>query len=104
MKQFLYYEGASTGSAYAGVDPYSGYPTTAYAYQTTAAPAGAPPGTAGQTSYASSYSSSPTATAYAYESRRSPPPPLTPTAAHYAPYDYASGTADIENSIIFIEF
>ncbi len=95
FNNFIFKLGASAGSAYAGVDPYSGYPTAAYAYQTSAAAAGAPPTTAGQTSYPPSYSSSPTAAGYAYDSRRSTPPPTTPTAAHYAPYDYASGTVNI---------
>jgi hypothetical protein len=94
--------GASAGSAYAGVDPYSGYPTAAYAYPTSAATAGAPPATSGQTSYPPSYSSSSTATGYAYESRRTPPPPTTPTAAHYAPYDYTSGTVNINESHIMV--
>lgn len=87
-----YPPGTPTGSAYASVDPYSGYPTTAYAYPTTAA-AGAPPATAGQAPYPPSYSASATAAGYAYDSRRSTPPPTTPTAAHYAPYDYTSSAA-----------
>jgi len=99
----LYRLGASAGSAYAGVDPYSGYPAAAYAYPTTATTAGAPPATAGQTSYPPSYSSSPTTAGYTYDSRRSTPPPTTSTAAHYATYDYASGAAGIYNSHILIE-
>ncbi len=84
--------GASAGSSYASVDPYSGYPTTAYAYPPSGAAAAAPPTASGQPAYAQSYGSSPTTAGYAYDSRRATPPPTTPTGAHYAPYDYASGT------------
>ena len=95
--------GASTSSAYTGVDPYTGYPTTAYAYPPTATTAGAPP-TSGQTSYPPSYSSSPT-TGYAYDTRRATPPPTTPTTAHYASYDYTSSAAaaGINHSFLFIK-
>ncbi|CAF1099870.1 unnamed protein product [Rotaria sordida] len=84
---------ASTGSPYTTVDPYSGYPTTAYGYPTTAATTGAPSSTTSQTGYASSYSSSPPNSSYAYDSRRTTsPPPSSSSAssAHYAAYDYTS--------------
>ncbi|CAF3144763.1 unnamed protein product [Rotaria sp. Silwood2] len=84
---------ASTSSPYTSVDPYSGYPATAYGYPTTATSAGAPPAAASQTSYPPSYSSSPTATGYTYDSRRLTPPPTTSAAAHYVPYDYTSSAA-----------
>lgn len=91
------YLGASVSSAYAGVDPYSGYPSTAYAYPPSAASAAAPPpATAAQAPYPPAYSSSPSTAAYAYDSRRTTPPPTAPTAAHYPPYDYATGTTDMK--------
>ncbi|CAF0802189.1 unnamed protein product [Adineta steineri] len=88
-----YPPGTTAGQPYTSVDPYSGYPTTAYAYSTSAATAGAPPATASQASYSSTYGSSPTTAGYAYDSRRSTPPPPTSAAAHYAQYDYTSGAA-----------
>ncbi|CAF3450558.1 unnamed protein product [Rotaria sp. Silwood1] len=84
---------ASASSPYTTVDPYSGYPATAYGYPTTATSAGAPPATASQASYPPSYGSSPTATGYAYDSRRLTPPPTASAAAHYASYDYTSSAA-----------
>ncbi|CAF1305944.1 unnamed protein product, partial [Adineta ricciae] len=94
-----YPSNAAPGSSYATVDPYSGYPTTAYAYPTsaTASSAAAPPptATAGQTSYSATYGTSPSTATYAYDSRRAtpPPPPPTSAAAHYASYDYAASAA-----------
>ena len=90
----VFHSGATASSAYPGVDPYSGYATAPYAYPQAAA-AAAPPTTAGQTAYPPSYSSTPTAAGYPYDARRSTPP-TTPTTAHYAPYDYASGTIQFD--------
>ncbi|CAF4525867.1 unnamed protein product [Rotaria sp. Silwood1] len=90
-----YSTGASTGQPYTTVDPYSGYPTTAYGYPTTATTAGVPPSTTNQTGYASSYSSSPSSSSYAYDTRRttSPPPSSSASSTHYAAYDYTSNIA-----------
>ncbi|UJR30247.1 hypothetical protein I4U23_017785 [Adineta vaga] len=85
------YDAYAASAAYPP-NPYSGYPTTAYAYPTSApgAPAAA---AASQASYSATYGSSPTTAGYTYDSRRSTPPPPASAAAHYASYDYASSAA-----------
>lgn len=85
--------GTPAASQYAAVDPYSGYPATAYAYPPTAPVAGAPPGPTNQAGYPPGYGSSPSTAAYPYDSRRATTPPTTapaPGSAHYPGYEYGS--------------
>lgn len=90
----MFYLGATAGSTYPGVDPYSGYATTSYAYPAPAAAAGAPPASAGQPAYPPSYAAPAASAGHLYEPRRGSQAPTTPTATHYAPYDYSLGIVD----------